>query len=86
MADLRRSHFKVGHVPQNMATHYKTTYTRPSTAHPSKNESTLKNRGAELRMNNWTLGDEKHQPAVTSFVTSNMLNFKWIQPKPINEI
>jgi hypothetical protein len=47
---------------------------RPQTAHISRNNK----RGVELRTNNWTLGDENKTPGQQSFVTSNMINYKWV--------
>ena len=51
---------------------------RPLTAHPSHRENPFSNRGAELRKNNWCLGDTSKTPGVTSFVTSNMVNYNWV--------
>ena len=73
--DLRRSHFKVGKESEQMQSITHQSY-RPVTANISRNN--ISNRGAELRQNNWTVGDEKKQPPNTSFVTSNMVNYRWV--------
>ena len=56
-ADLRRSHFKVGETSHPMITHSQATFYRPRSAVGTTTAASLRNRGAELRQNNWTFGD-----------------------------
>lgn len=56
-ADLRRSHFKVGETSHQMITHSQATFFRPRSAVGTTTAASLKNRGAELRQNNWKFGD-----------------------------
>ena len=74
-ADLRSSHFKVGQTQHPMITHSQTAFGRPRTS--------LTLRQGPPATQPWTLGDGSKGGC---FTTSNMANYRWVQPSPLNDL
>jgi hypothetical protein len=72
---LRRSHFEIGGDAFTQGTLMKSSY-RPLSASMALLN---KEKKAELRASHWGVG---HKESAPSFVTSNMMQFKWVQPTP----
>lgn len=75
--DLRQSHFNVGGESYPHVSEMKLRY-RPQSASVAQFNSEKK---SELRASHWGVA---HNNCTTAYVTSNMLNFKWVQPMPKN--
>jgi hypothetical protein len=79
--DLRQCHFKVGGESYNMISQMKSSY-RPLTA---QNTVLNKEKKSELRASHWGVGEKQTSQVGGSnpFVTHNMMNFRWVQPRSI---
>lgn len=87
-ADLRANHFKFGGNTAKVTQSVATKNFRPSSALERRDARPLLNAEvkASLRASHWGCEQKSHLPRPASqatFVTSHMMNFKWVQPRPL---